>query len=145
MPKRFYVSNNQSRMPRRTRRHPCVNDTTICAHFHRYLTGTKHLILAMLCPMLIFLLFYLDAMRFCPQTWLTSVRSHSMPFPSHLLCWLYAILRSAFAQIAVFSYVVRSFYTRCLIFLVSLSILYMHVTHITTILSSRRPECPFQF
>ena len=55
------------------------------------------------------------------------------------------MIRSAFARIAVFSYVVRSFYTRCLIFLVSLSILYMHVTHITAILSSRRPECPFQF
>ena len=53
---RFYASDDQSRMPRRTRRHPCVDNTTICAHFHRRLTETKHPILAMLCPMLIFLL-----------------------------------------------------------------------------------------
>ena len=52
---------------------------------------------------------------------------------------------SAFAHITVFSYVVRSLYTCCLIFLVSFSILYMHVPHIIAILSSRRPECPFQF
>ena len=55
------------------------------------------------------------------------------------------MIRSAFTHIAVFSYVVRSLYTCCLIFLVSFSILYMHVPHIIAILSSRRPECPFQF
>ena len=52
---RFHTSDDQSRMPRRTRRHPCINDMTICAHFHRCLTETKHLTIAMLCPMPIFL------------------------------------------------------------------------------------------
>ena len=55
------------------------------------------------------------------------------------------MLCSAFAHIAVFSYVIRSFTHVVLILLVSFSILYMHVPHIIAILSSRRPECPFQF
>ena len=55
------------------------------------------------------------------------------------------MLCSAFAHIAVFSYDIRSFMHDVLILLVSLSILYMHVTRMIAILSSRRPECPFQF
>ena len=64
-------------------------------------------------------LFYLDATRFSPQTWSTSARSRSMPLLSHLLCWLYAMIRSAFARIAVFSYDIRSFTHIVLILLVS--------------------------
>ena len=55
------------------------------------------------------------------------------------------MLCSAFAHIAVFSYDIRSFTHVVLILLVSFSILYMHVTRMIAILSSRRPECPFQF
>ena len=55
------------------------------------------------------------------------------------------MLCSAFARITVLSYVVRSFYTHCLIFFILFSILYMHATHFIVIDGSRWPECPFQF
>ena len=55
------------------------------------------------------------------------------------------MLCSAFAHIAVFSYDIRSFTHVVLVLLVFVLILYMHVTHMIAILSSRWPECPFQF
>ena len=89
---RFYASDDQSRMPRRTRRHPCVNDTTICSHFHRYPTETKHPIIAMLCPMLI-LLFRRHALQSSDVIDESAVSQYASPFSSFMLTICYDTFR----------------------------------------------------
>ena len=132
-------------MPRRTRRHPCVDNTTICAHFHRRLTETKHPILAMLCPMLIFLFtfFRRHALQSSDVIDERAVPQYASLFSSFMLTICYDTFRF---------YTHRRVLICCPITLHVLSyslgfvsILYMHVPHIIAILSSRRPECPFQF
>ena len=82
-------------MPRRTRRYPCVNNTTICAHFHRYLTETKHPIIAMLCPMLIFLfiLFRRHALQSSDVIDESAVSQYASPFSSFMLTICYDTFR----------------------------------------------------
>ena len=89
---RFYASDDQSRMPRRTRCHPCVDDTTICAHFHRYLMETKHPTIAMLCTMLIFL-FRCHMLLSSDVIDERAVSQYASPFSSFMLTICYDTFR----------------------------------------------------
>ena len=141
----FYASDDQSRMPRRTRRHPCVNDTTICSHFHRYPTETKHPTMAMLCPMLIFsfILFRCHALLSSDVIDERAVSQYASPFSSFMLTICYDTFRFCTHRRVLICCPI--FYARCFDSLGFVLILYMHVTRMIAILSSRRPECPFQF
>ena len=92
---RFYASDDQSRMPRQTQRHPCVDNTTICAHLHRCLTETKHPNIAMLCLMLIFL--FILARRHALQSSDVIdervVSQYAYPFSSFMLTICYDTFR----------------------------------------------------
>ena len=133
-------------MPRRTRRHPCVDNATICARSHRCLTEAKHPNIAMLCLMLIFL--FILARRHALQSSDViderAVSQYAYPFSSFMLTICYDTFRFCTHRRVLICYPI--IFTRVVLFSwFHFSILYMHVTHIIAILSSRRPECPFRF
>ena len=82
-------------MSRRARHCPCGSNMTICAHFHRRLTETKHPILAMLCPMLIFLFtfFRRHALQSSDVIDERAVSQYASPFSSFMLTICYDTFR----------------------------------------------------